>query len=135
MFTCPTSGVPASAFRLEDLLRSRQDLVDGGPGCVRRISVAPGLDRLYFRYLLRQQFFRSKYFIYFSISRVCYFCQSAPQIVDRISTRIEGVSLYFIFFGLIKLGLLALKIPGNQILGRSALIPRQKLTLAPQTFG
>ncbi len=47
VFTRPSSGVSMDTFGVEDLLRGRHDFVDGGSRCLRRISVAPRLDRLY----------------------------------------------------------------------------------------
>jgi hypothetical protein len=35
-------------FGVEDLLGGRQDFVDGSRGCLRRIGIAPRLDRLDF---------------------------------------------------------------------------------------
>ena len=47
VLTRPSSGVSMDTFGVEDLLRGRHDFVDGGARCLRRISIAPRLDRLY----------------------------------------------------------------------------------------
>ncbi len=87
---CPRPGIVTDIFGFEDLLHGRHDLVDGVPGCVRRIGIAPGLDRLDFRQLLRQRFFRRKNVVDFLISFPCNAGQPAPQIVDGVSGGIEG---------------------------------------------
>jgi hypothetical protein len=48
VFTRPSSGVSMDAFGVEDLLCGRHDFVDSRPGCLRRVSIAPRLDRLDF---------------------------------------------------------------------------------------
>ncbi len=45
----PSSGVSMDTFGVEDFLRGRHDFVDGRDGCLRRIGIAPRLDRLNFR--------------------------------------------------------------------------------------
>ena len=49
VLTRPISGVSMDTFGVEDLLCGRHDFVDGRRGCLRRISIAPRLDRLDFR--------------------------------------------------------------------------------------
>ncbi len=88
---CPRPGIVTDIFGFEDLLHGRHDLVDGVPGCVRRIGIAPGLDRLDFRQLLRQRFFRRKNVVDFLISFPCNAGQPAPQIVDGVSGGISGL--------------------------------------------
>lgn len=119
-------------FGFEDLLHGRHDLVDGVPGCVRRIGIAPGLDRLDFRQLLRQRLFRRKNVVDFLISFPCNAGQPAPQIVDGVSGGIEGALLYFVLLCLSDLGFRSPKVPANQVFGRSTLIPQQKIMLADQ---
>ncbi|WP_163745589.1 hypothetical protein [Mycobacterium lacus] len=90
MLTCPGSGVTTDIFGFEDLLRGHHDLVHGVAGCVRRISVAPRLDRLYLRYLLWQRLVRRKNVVDFFVSFFCDFGQPAPQIIDGAGRSFEG---------------------------------------------
>lgn len=129
---CPRPGIVTDIFGFEDLLHGRHDLVDGVPGCVRRIGIAPGLDRLDFRQLLRQRLFRRKNVVDFLISFPCNAGQPAPQIVDGVSGGIEGALLYFVLLCLSDLGFRSPKVPANQVFGRSTLIPQQKIMLADQ---
>ncbi|MCV7124355.1 hypothetical protein [Mycobacterium lacus] len=78
----PRTSIATDIFSFEDLLGTCHDLVDGVPGCVCRISVAPRLDRLYFRYLLRQRLVRRNNVVDFFVSFFCNFDQPIPQIID-----------------------------------------------------
>lgn len=129
---CPRPGIVTDIFGFEDLLHGRHDLVDGVPGCVRRIGIAPGLDRLDFRQLLRQRLFRRKNVVDFLISFPCNAGQPAPQIVDGVSGGIEGALLYLVLLCLSDLGFRSPKVPANQVFGRSTLITQQKIMLADQ---
>ncbi|WP_142276755.1 hypothetical protein [Mycobacterium persicum] len=132
MVPCPRSGVCANAFSIQNLLRGRHDLVDGGPRRIRRVSIASYLDHMYFFDLLWQRLFRTQNVIYFSITGICNFCQSSAQVVDRVSTRIERICFDLVFLSFIKLGLLAPKISGDQVLSSLALVLRQNAPLSPQ---
>ncbi|WP_122498749.1 hypothetical protein [Mycobacterium attenuatum] len=87
---------------------------------------------MYFFELLWQRFFRTQNIFNFSITGVCNFCESSAQVVDRVSTRAERICLDLVFFGLIKLGLLAPKISDGQVLSSLALVLRQNAPLGPQ---
>ncbi|ETW26565.1 hypothetical protein [Mycobacterium gastri] len=114
--TCPRSSIATHTFGIEYLLRGRHDLGYRGTRCVRRVNIAPSLNRLYFHQLLWDWLFGCKYVIDFSIACICDICQPASQIVDRVSACIESFRFYLIFFRFIEFGLFTPKIPRNQIL-------------------
>ncbi|WP_157137470.1 hypothetical protein [Mycobacterium parascrofulaceum] len=74
------------AFNIQDLLGRRHNFVYRCRACIRGITVATQLNGLYLSYLLWQRLLGSENLIYLAITRMRYFCQSAPQIVGRVSS-------------------------------------------------
>ncbi|WP_369829878.1 hypothetical protein [Mycobacterium sp. ACS4054] len=122
LFTRPRACVAANAFGIKNLLSRRHKFVARRRACIRGVTVAAQLNGLDLCDLLGKRLFRGENLIYLSVARIRNVCQSTSQIVDCISSRIEGSRLRLVLLSKIEMKFFAFLVPRYKVIRCVALI-------------
>ncbi|WP_156763320.1 hypothetical protein [Mycobacterium scrofulaceum] len=122
VFTSPRPSITTKTFSIKNLLSRHHKFVARVHARVGGIAVASQLHSLHLCDLFGQWFFGREYLVDVSVSRIRNVSQPTSQIVNRISGRIKRSCLSLVFFGEIKVKLLAFLVSGYEVVRRVALV-------------